>query len=70
MENRHRRSKHNKVAKDSRKNIKAIVSAIVSVSFGVSFGVSFSAIFSAIDLATPNSYQSVAINEFQAGLGG
>ena len=66
MENRHRRSKHYKLAKDSRKNIKAIVSAIVSVSFGVSFGVSFSA----IDLATPNSYQSVAINEFQAGLGG
>jgi hypothetical protein len=66
MENRHRRSKHYKLAKDSRKNIKAIVSAIVSVSFGVSF----SAIFSAIDLATPNSYQSVAINEFQAGLGG
>ena len=62
MENRHRRSKHYKLAKDSRKNIKAIVS--------VSFGVSFSAIFSAIDLATPNSYQSVAINEFQAGLGG
>jgi hypothetical protein len=40
-ENRHRSSKHYKLAKDP-KNIKAIVTAI--------------------DLATPNSYQSVAIN--------